>query len=140
MNEITKCFETSPLSLPVFIHLGFDRYGWIPLPADILSEYFDQIVEGQGLLNYYQAQFNVKPLSEQVVARFQMQNQKKLIYLGQPSFMMKTHCQVLTNLEVWTKFQTGKLSSRPYEKQFSVIQLGCPELIKFDYELCLYLE
>ena len=63
MNEITKCFETSPLSLPVFIHLGFDRYGWIPLPADILSEYFDQIVEGQGLLNYYQAQFNVNPLS-----------------------------------------------------------------------------
>ena len=45
IDEITKCFDTSPLSLPVFIHLGFDRYGWIPLPVEIKSEDFEQMTE-----------------------------------------------------------------------------------------------
>ena len=43
MDEIDKCFKSSPLSLPVFIHLGFDRYGWVPIPAEIKSEIFEDV-------------------------------------------------------------------------------------------------
>ena len=43
MDEIRKCFASSPLSLPVFIHLGFDRYGWVPIPAQIKSEIFEKV-------------------------------------------------------------------------------------------------
>lgn len=35
MDEIRRCFESSQTALPVFIHLAFDRYGWIPIPSGI---------------------------------------------------------------------------------------------------------
>ena len=43
MAEIKRCFQTSPVSLPVFIYLGFDRYGWIPVPTELDVEIFEKI-------------------------------------------------------------------------------------------------
>ena len=45
MDEIRRCFESSPTSLPVFIHLAFDRYGWIPVPSDISFSNFKRVNE-----------------------------------------------------------------------------------------------
>ena len=44
-DEIRRCFANSPTSLPVFIHLAFDRYGWIPVPSEIPFNQFCQLKE-----------------------------------------------------------------------------------------------
>ena len=43
MAEIKRCFQTSPVSLPVFIYLGFDRYGWIPVPTELNVDTFEKV-------------------------------------------------------------------------------------------------
>ena len=42
LNEIARCQKTSPR--PNFIVLLGDRYGWQPIPSEILADEFEQII------------------------------------------------------------------------------------------------
>ena len=99
LDEVRRCFETSPMNLPVLVHLAFDRYGWVPVPSEIEHDLFlnliEETAEGERSLLYsaYVHDKNRSPEVHRLKSTDQLKNwselEPKLRKLLEKSVLMK---------------------------------------------------
>ena len=110
LDEVRRCFETSPINLPVLVHLAFDRYGWVPVPSEIEHELFLKLIEETAesertlLHTAYVHDRNRSPEVHRLRSTDQLRNwselEPKLRTLLEKSVLIKHKLKSLTEQEV----------------------------------------